>query len=447
MVLSKGRPSLFVALSLCVILPCTGGLIFVGAQPRGMVLDNVRIIDGTGAPPVERGQLVISGDRIEHIGVPGEVPVPEGAERIDLAGKTVIPGLIDLHFHIENDPKLALRQLSHGVTSFRDPGQWEEKFAELRRLIAADGLPGPRIFTAGPHLDGENPAYPADAVVARDATEARRLAEQNIDRGASALKIYFRLPLASARAVIDVCGARHVPCTAHLEILSATDLFVSGLEGIEHITSLGFGLLPRIEAEEYRQAVLKNNDARRDGRYAMFAKLDLDSPEAQALYSVLAARRPWIDPTLAVFERRPQPAPGGAPLTPSKTTKPDLSNLMVQGFAKMKELTRRAAVEGARIVLGGHSTVPFASRGEAPWRELELLVESGFTPLEAISAATGTAAGFLYRGDRLGTLRPGLQADLVVLRDDASKNISAVRTVERVMVRGEWIDVSKYRTY
>ena len=137
---------------------------------------------------------------------------PADAETIDSSGRTVIPGLIDLHFHIENDPKLALRQLSHGVTSFRDPGQWDEKFEGLRQMIAADGLPGPRIFTTGPHIDGERPAYPADAVVARDPEEARRLAERAVERGATALKIYFRLPFASAKAVIDVCaGATAFP--------------------------------------------------------------------------------------------------------------------------------------------------------------------------------------------------------------------------------------------
>ena len=99
-------------------------------------------------------------------------------------------------------------------------------------------------------------------------------------------------------------------------------------------------------------------------------------------------------------------------------TKPAMAPVLAAGFAKMKQLTRRAAQEGARVVVGGHTSVPFAGRGEAPWRELELLVESGFTPLEAITAATGTAAAFLYRSEELGTLRPGLQADLVVLRGD-----------------------------
>jgi imidazolonepropionase-like amidohydrolase len=410
------------------------------AQTRPLVLDNVRVIDGTGAAPVERGRVVVEGDRIVAIGPPGEVPIPANAETLDLSGRTLIPGLIDLHFHIENDPKLALRQLSHGITSFRDPGQWNEKFEGLRKLMAADGLPGPRIFTTGPHIDGERPAYPADSVVARDPVEARRLAERAVDGGATALKIYFRLPLASAKAVIEVCDARRVPCTAHLELLDAGELIASGLQGIEHITSFGMSLLPQVEAEAYRQSVLANNDARRDGRYALFAKANLDGPEAHALYRVLRERRPWIDPTLAVFERRRAEGP-----QPGKTSEQEA--LQVAGFGKMKELTRRAAQEGGRIVLGGHSTVPFAARGEAPLRELELLVESGFSPLEAITAATANAAAFLYRSDQIGTLRAGMFADLIVLRGDPRLDIAELRRPERVMTGGRWIDIERYRKY
>ena len=409
------------------------------AQSRSIVLDNVRVFDGTGGPVVGRGRILIEGGRIAKIGAVASVAAPADADRIDLAGRTVIPGLIDLHFHIEKDPKMALRQLSHGVTAFRDPGQWDENFAELRRMIAADQLPGPRIFTTGPHIDGENPAYPADSVVARDAEEARRHAELSVQRGASALKIYYRLPFASAKAVIDVCNARRIPCTAHLELLDARELIAAGLHGLEHITSLGVSMAPRRTAEAYRQAVLEDNDARRDGRYRMFANIDLDGPEAQSLYAVLRDRKPWLDPTLAVFERR-------ADRLPQKTT-PEMAPVLVSGFARMKQLTRRAAQHGARVVLGGHTEVPFAARGEAPWRELELLVESGFSPQEALIAATSTAAAFLYRGDQIGTLRPGFQADLVVLSGDPLSDIAAVRGVERVMVAGRWVDVARYRSY
>jgi imidazolonepropionase-like amidohydrolase len=409
------------------------------AQPGSLVIDNVRIVDGTGAAPLDHGRIVIEGDRIAKVGPSSQVVKPAGAETIDLDGRTVIPGLIDLHFHIESDPRMALRQLSHGVTAFRDPGQWNDKFDELRRMITADHLPGPRIYTTGPHIDGENPAYPADSVVARDPEEARRLAETNVRQGATALKIYFRLPLASTKAVIGVCTEHQIPCTAHLELLDAGELFAAGLRGIEHITSLGISVVPRPKAEAYRQAVLKNNEARRDGRYTLFAGADLEGPEAKGLYAILRERKPWIDPTLAVFERRAD--------RPPKDVKPELVPTLAAGFAKMKQLTRRAGQEGARIVMGGHTEVPFAARGEAPWRELELLVESGFSPLEAIAAATGTAAAFLFRDTEFGTLRSGLQADLVVLRGDVSHDISAIRQPERVMIAGKWINVARYKGY
>src|SRR5207237_3008466 len=193
----------------------------------------------------------------------------------------IVPCHIDRFCHSETEPTRALRQLSHGISAFRDPGQLDEKFVELRRMIAADHLAGPHIFTAGPHIDGEHPAYPADSVVARDPDEARREAEINVRNGASALKIYFRLPFASAKAVIDVCNAHHIPCTAHLEILEARELIAAGLHGIEHVTSFGTSIVPRNQAEVYRQAVLADNDARRDGRYRLFASANRHGPEAQ----------------------------------------------------------------------------------------------------------------------------------------------------------------------
>jgi imidazolonepropionase-like amidohydrolase len=426
------------ALALCLL----AALEVMAAQqppPRALVLDRVRIIDGTGAAPMTDGRIVIDGDRIAAAGAMVATAAPAGADHLDLAGRTVMPGLIDLHFHIENDPRLALRQLANGITSFRDPGQWNDKFVELRRMIAADGLGGPRIFTTGPHIDGENPAYPADSVIARDPDEARRHAEASIAQGATALKIYFRLPMASATTVIDVCNAHRIPCTAHLEILDARQLIAAGLHGIEHITSFGISLVPRLRAEAYRQAVLRNNDARRDGRYRMFADADLDGPEAAALYAVLRQRRPWVDATLAVFERRAD--------RPAEATTAAMAPIMAAGFERMKQLTRRVSREGARVVMGGHTEVPFAGRGEAPWRELELLVESGFSPVEAIAAATSTAASFLTRDRELGTLGAGFQADLVVLRENPAANMSAVRTVERVMVAGRWVERKKYLEY
>jgi imidazolonepropionase-like amidohydrolase len=417
----------------------------IAAAPRGqqapiLVLDRVRLIDGTGASPRDDMRIVVRGDRIDSVQPAADAgaSLPSGAERIDLAGRVVMPGLIDLHFHVERDPKLAIRQLANGVTAFRDPGQWIDQFDSLKAIMRSEQLPGPRMSLAGPHIDGEHPAYPLDAVVARDPEEARLAAERNIADGATALKIYFRLPLASAIAVVRVCQAHHVPCTAHLEIVDARDLLRAGLDGIEHITSFGTSVVSFRRAEQYRQAVLANNTARQDGRYALFAEADLAGDEARRLYDVLEHTHPFVNPTLAVFEVRAGKRREGSRQDPA---------LDLKGYAQMKALTRQAFQHGARITLGGHSTVPFAGRGEAPWRELELLVESGLTPLQALTAATQTSAASLGRSADLGTIEPGKLADLLVLAQDPSRDIQAIRTVERVMSGGVWIDVARYRRW
>jgi imidazolonepropionase-like amidohydrolase len=406
-----------------------------------IVLENARLIDGSGRPPIEAARVVIEGDRITAAGAGASVPVPAGASRVDLAGRTLMPGLVDAHFHLENRPpdvKLALLQLANGVTAFRDPGQWDEHFRELAAVLAKEGLAGPRAHTIGPHIDGPGPtAYPDDSVEARDAEEARDFAERAIAQGAGAIKIYFRLPLGSAKAVIDVCRERGVVSTAHLELLDAAYLLRYGLDGIEHITSLGPALLPQLEREAYRQAVLRDNAARSEGRYRVFAGLDLDGPDAQRLWAVLRERRPFVDATLAVFERRAD--------SKDERATPELVALRARGFARMLEATRRAHAAGARIVVGGHSSVPGAGRGEAVWREMELLAEAGLSPLEVISAATATGAAFLRRSHDLGSVEPGKLADLVVLTGDPSRDISRIRSVERVMVGGRWVDVARYR--
>ena len=275
-------------------------------------------------------------------------------------------------------------------------------------------------------------------MIARDAEEARYFAERAIAQGATAIKIYFRLPLGSAKAVIDVCRARGVVSTAHLERLDAGVLFEYGLDGVEHITSLGPSLLPQARA-----------------RASIGRRCSPTTPRAPR------AAMPCSPASISTAPRRTRALGRDRPAAPLH--RPDARGVRAAprrlgrqgeaggrgdaggGVPEDAEATRRAFEAGARIVVGGHTSVPFAARGEAPWREIELLVEAGLTPMQAIQAATANGAAFLGRARDLGTIEPGKLADLVVLTGDPLARIADIRTVERVLAGGAWVDVKRYR--
>jgi imidazolonepropionase-like amidohydrolase len=424
-------PCASVRIGLALVLVLGRATVLSQTRPA-IVLDGATVMDGTGAPPCADCRVVVREHRIEAMGPASRTPIPGGAERLDLAGAFVLPGLIDHHFHIENDPRLALRHLSYGITAFRDPGQWIEQFDGLKAMMREAALPGPRMSLTGPHLDGPNPAYPKDSRVVLGPLEAERWTEQVIAQGATAIKVYYRLPLDLIRTVVQTAHARNLPVTGHLELVDAGEAIAVGLDGIEHVTSFGVALAPHRQGEAYRQAVLADNNARRDGRYRMWAELDFESPQARALLALVGRSRTFVDPTLAVFERRP---------------KAGQDEVMVRGFVKMVRFVKLLHDAGARIVVGSHTEVPFAERGRAYFRETELLVEAGMTPMEVLRAATGRGAEFLRRERELGTLRPGMLADLIVVRGDPARDIRALRSVERVMVDGRWVPIDRYSGY
>jgi imidazolonepropionase-like amidohydrolase len=394
----------------------------VGQPPATSVIAIVgaTLIDGTGGPVVSDSTVVIRGDRIVAAGKRDAIKVPAGAEVVDAKGLTLVPGLIDSHFHIDGDDPLPALYLSHGVTSVRDPGQWIEAYDAARKASA----PVPRMFLCGPHLDSPPPAYPTDSFIVRDAEETRLAVNRFIDDGASAIKVYFRLPLALIRVAIETAHARGVPVMGHLEIVDARDAIRAGIDGIEHATSFGTALLPLRDAEKYRQAVLADNNARREGRYQVWNAIDLNTPQASSLFKLIVDRGMVVSPTLAVFERQPGDK--------------DTTDVHVHAFKQMEAFVGLANKAGAKIVVGSHSDVPHAKRGWAYQRELELLVESGLTPMEALVAGTMENARYFHIADRLGSIETGKLADLVLVEGDPLKDISNMRRIKRVMLNGVW---------
>ena len=385
-----------------------------------IAITGATLIDGRGGAPVPDAVVVIRGDKIAAVGTRKAIVIPKGADVVEARGLTLLPGLIDSHFHLDGDNGLPALFLQHGITSIRDPGEWMHSYEAPRK----SGAPIPRLFLADPHLDSFGPAYPEDAVIVRDADEARNAVNRAIDRGASSIKVYFRLPLGLIEVVTKTAHARGVPVTAHLEIVAATDAIRAGVDGIEHITSFGTSLLDPRDAEVYRQAVLKDNNARRDGRYKMWSEIDLASPRVKEVLDLIVKRGTFVSATLAVFEKR--------------SGDRDTTEMHVRGFANMLKFVGLAKHAGARIVAGSHSSVPHAERGWAYQREMELLVESGLTPMDAIVAATTQQARFFRIAERLGSIEAGKLADLILVEGDPRQDIRAMRRVQRVMLNGKW---------
>ncbi|MCI0392430.1 MAG: amidohydrolase family protein [Acidobacteria bacterium] len=395
------------------------------ARPEGgrpIAIIGAILIDGRGGAPVGDTAVVVRGDRIVAAGKRNSTPVPKDAEVIDASGLALLPGFIDSHFHIDGDGALPALFLAHGVTSARDPGQWIEAYDAAQK----SGAPIPRLFLAGPHLDAPPPAYPADSFIVRDAEEARNAVNRFIDQGASVIKVYFRLPLGLIKVVAETAHARGAPVTAHLEIVDAVDAIRAGVDGIEHVTSFGTALTPPREAEKYRQSVLADNNARRDGRYKMWSEIDLDSRRVKEALDLIVNRGVFISATLAVFERRQGDR--------------NTNDTHTRGFKNMLKFIGMAKRAGARVVVGSHSSVPHAERGWAYQREMELFVESGMTPIEAIVAATMENARFFRIDDRLGSVEAGKLSDLILVEGDPTKEIGALRRIKRVMLNGKWIN-------
>jgi len=380
-----------------------------------------RLIDGTGKPPLLNSVVIVKENTIWKVGESGEFAIPSNAEIIDGKGLTLLPGLIDAHFHLDGNSQFPNLFLRHGITSLRDPGAWIEAYSKVRE----SGKSVPRLFLTGPHFDMPPPAYPKNSIIVRDPDEARIAVNIFADQGASAIKVYFRLPLATIKEVCATAHQRGIPVTAHLEITNAMDAIEAGLDGIEHITSFGTALLPTIEAEAYKQSILADNNARRNGRYNVWNAIDINSKKVDTLTSFLSRKETFVCPTLGTFEYR------------FGNGKQD--SIKVTAFENMMTFVGKANKSGVKIVVGSHSWVPYAEVGWAYQQEMILLAESGLSNMEIIVAATMENARFFRIEDRLGSVEAGKQADLLLIEGNPLEDLTAFYNVRKVLLNGVWV--------
>lgn len=386
-----------------------------------LAIIHAQVITGDGETVIRDGCVVIEGDRIVEVGPFDSISIPDHAEPFDATGMSLLPGLIDAHFHLNRMDSLASMFLRRGVTSLRDPGAWIADYDPER----ASGRPLPRLFLTGPHIDMFPPAYPTNSFVVRDGAEARAAVRQFADRGASAIKVYFKSSLEVIEASCDAADQIGIPVTAHLEITDIYDAVAAGIDGIEHITSLGYNLVAPQEAENYKQAILHDTNARREGRYQMWKHIDPAGPEAERLGRFLAEAGVFVCPTLDAFEYRP--------------TLGDTDTLRLRGFEGMMAYTKVLYDLGVRLVVGSHGWVRYAAKDASYQHEMELLEEIGLPPLAIIHAGTLQNARFLGIEDRLGSIEVGKLADLVLVAGDPLQGVEAMRQIERVMLAGRWV--------
>ena len=387
---------------------------------RVIALEGATLIDGNGGEPMQNATIIIRDNTIDFAGPSAEAKIPSEAERVDLKGLTVLPGLIDAHYHNDYNKTMPALFLSRGITSVRDPGAWTDIYDSARM----GDTHIPRLFLTGPHIDMYPPAYPENSYLVKDPEEGRAAVDLFASQGATAIKVYFRLSVAIIREICEAAHAHGIPVTGHLEIANARDAIEAGLDGIEHITSFGTCLLPLRAGEKYKQLVMADNAARNAGRYEAWNSIQLDNnPVADSLVQFLANKKTFICPTLAVFERQPDRG----------------DSVLVGGFANMVKFVGMVHAGGGRIVVGSHTWVPYAELGYSYFREMELFQEAGMRPMEIIQAATLENARFLRIDERLGTINEGKLADLIVVEGDPLADIKAMRNVRRVMLNGVWV--------
>lgn len=429
---------------------------FIKVNAPVVALTNARVIDGTGAPAKAQQTLVIRDGNIAAIGDTGGVAVPDGALTIDLAGKSVIPGLVMVHEHLyypegsgvygQLGASFVRLYLAGGVTTMRTGGNVNGFMdLKLKQLIEQGQQAGPAIDATAPYLNGPNQFLQMRDM--KDAGEARRHVAYWTDMGATSFKAYMQITRVQLRAAVEEAHKRGLKVTGHLCSVTYAEAAAIGIDNLEH----GFLAATDFVADKQPDTCPGQGAGQRT-----IAALDPEGQPFKALVKTLVDRKVALTSTLTVFETftpgRPMP-PGLDVLLPElrqtfeagyKRTSQNPQSVYTTLFPKALALERAFARAGGMLIAG---TDPTGGGGVVPGysnqRQLELLVEAGFTPLEAIRIGTLNGATYLGRAARVGSIAAGKQADLVVIAGDPSTAIADVRKVETVFKQGIGFDPAK----
>ena len=443
---------------------------YVRVKAEKIILEHVRLIDGTGKPPVDDQNITIQGGKISAMQPGADVPPAAGTTVLDLHGYSVMPGIVGMHNHLyyvgrpdfnanwDSEPPIVVPQmtfsaprlyLAAGVTTMRTTGSVETYTdLNLKRDIEAGKLVGPHLDVTGPYLEGPN-SYFIQMHELSGPDDARQTVVYWADRGVSSLKAYMNITRAELKAAIDEAHKRGLKVTGHLCSVTYPEAAELGIDDLEHGFFVNTQLDPGKKPDQCSES---------EGDYTL-AHMDPGGPEAENLINLLVKDHVAVTSTLPVFEDF---VPGHAPLRPaamdamspqareaylyfrnrpaSRPAKGDFAAL----FKHDMQLEREFALAGG-LLLGGPD--PTGDGGVLPGfgdqREMELLVEAGFSPLEAIKVATFNGATYLGRQGQIGSIATGKNADIVVIKGDPATHIEDVEKVEIVFKDGVGYDSQK----
>jgi imidazolonepropionase-like amidohydrolase len=430
---------------------------FVVADSSVVAIRNVRVIDGTGAAPREGQTLVMSAGKIAALGPVASTVVPASAQVIDGSGKTVLPGFVLVHEHMfypgggavyhEFPYSFPRLYLAGGITTARTGGNMAA-YADinLRKQIDAGNVPGPKLDVTAPYLNGPNPFVQMYAL--KDAADARRFVGMWADEGATSFKAYMQITRAQLGAAIEEAHRRGLKVTGHLCSVTYREAAALGIDNLEH----GF-----MAASDFARG--KTPDACPGPQIAYLAAMDPATDTiAASIIRTLIDRKVALTSTLAIFESF-TPARPATPVRVLDAMSPDarsrylqsraatavqLNSPYAKAFPNAMTLEKMFHDAGGLLVAG---TDPTGYGGVLPGfgsqRTIELLVEAGLTPLQAIKVATLNGATYLGRADRVGTLTVGKDADVLLVNGNPGAVIGDIAKLEIVFKDGVGYDSAR----
>lgn len=436
------------------------------ARPRldagDIVLHDVTVIDGTDAPPRPHQTLVLRGRLIHAIDTMTAFNYGD-ADVLDVAGQYVLPGFIDMHAHVTVLPlgengRLAARMdraasaqtlrmlLAAGITTVRNPAAPTEDGVALREAVATGALVGPTILTAGAALNRTAPGF--GPFVATPTPEAARAeVQKQAEAGVDFIKVYAALPPDVIAAAIDEAHRHGLPVIGHLQRTTWTEAATLGIDAITHGAPWSTAYLPAEHQPGYR------GDFR--GRVFWLNHIDLDGPALQALRDTLAAHRVVIDPTLIAYHTK------FFTLTPQYQQHPDLRRVPAAirevwmhsrmtdtwsrtdydeaqaAWPRVLAFTKRLYDAGVPLTIGSDLPNPWVVPGASFHEEMQLLADAGIPTAAILQMATSQAADALGLTETTGRLRPGLEADLVVLQHNPLDSLAHTRSRTAVFSDGK----------